>query len=251
MLIKLTDSFQVPIGIRFLFHSGLSILPHHFLSLLFNNNRNFKYKGLNFSDSVFSIWVKLQFWAEAQQCVTRWYPCGIQRLVSTYSNCHWRGHSVLEVKSQRTKICLNFNFGGGGSLLELKSESAKICLTFNFREGGVVNQIPEQSVVRNLSTNFAFASQIVTDSLSHTTYVETNKKSLNIEAAVCETQSFPMLHFQFAEVSYLKVTTIKDVFREDVPGTQMCWILHFYTSLESEQGNTSTLKPREPAWSVI
>ena len=52
--------------------------------------------------------------------------------------------------------------------------------------------------------------------------METNKKSLNIEAAVCETQSFPMLHFQFAEVSYLKVTTIKDVFREDVPGTQMC-----------------------------
>ena len=102
-----------------------------------------------------------------------------------------------------------FQFWGGGGLLELKSESAK-------------NQIPEQSVVRNLSTNFAFASQIVTDSLSHTTYVETNKKSLNIKAAVCETQSFPMLHFQFAEVSYLKVTTIKDVFREDVPGTQMC-----------------------------
>ena len=43
--------------------------------------------------------------------------------------------------------------------------------------GGVLNQIPEQGVVRNLSTNFALplsGSFCITDSLSHTTYVETN-----------------------------------------------------------------------------
>ena len=49
------------------------------------------------------------------------------------------GYSETE-KSQSAKICLNFNFRGGGlgggySETE-KSQSAKICLNFNFRGGG-------------------------------------------------------------------------------------------------------------------
>ena len=42
------------------------------------------------------------------------------------------------------------------------------------------NQIPEQGAVRNLSTNFALplsGSLCITDSLSHTTYVETNNRN--------------------------------------------------------------------------
>ena len=69
--------------------------------------------------------------------------------------------------------------GGGGGVLEVKSQSAKICLNLNFQVGGVVlNQIPEQGVVRNFSTHFALplsGSLCITDSLSHITYVETNK----------------------------------------------------------------------------
>ena len=87
---------------------------------------------------------------------------------------------VLEVKSQSAKICLNFNFqGGGGGVLKVKPQSAKICLNFNFQGGGgVLNQIPEQDVLRNLSTHFALplsGSLCITDSLSHTTYVETKQ----------------------------------------------------------------------------
>ena len=93
------------------------------------------------------------------------------------------GGCVLEVKSQSAKICLNFNFlGEGVCVLEVKFQSAKICLNFNFQRGGegVLNQIPEQGVVRNLSTNFALplsGSFCITDSLSHTTYVETKNIS--------------------------------------------------------------------------
>ena len=90
---------------------------------------------------------------------TRWYPWGIQRLVSTYSN--WPTGQ------------------GEGFVMNVKTQSAKICLNFNFqRGGGVLNQISEQGVLRNLSTNFALplsGSLCITDSLSHTTYVQTNK----------------------------------------------------------------------------
>ena len=50
------------------------------------------------------------------------------------------GYSETE-KSQSAKICLNFNFRGGGvleSILKLKSQSAKISDNFHFRGGGKV-----------------------------------------------------------------------------------------------------------------
>ena len=78
-----------------------------------------------------------------------------------------------------------FQFLGGGEGLlfwKSKTQSAMICLNFKFFLGGggraVLNQIPEQDVLRNLSTNFALplsGSLCITDSLSHTMYVETNE----------------------------------------------------------------------------
>ena len=107
---------------------------------------------------------------------TRWYPWGIQRLVSTYSNRHWDKGGGGGSGSQNSKCqdLPKFQFSGGGGVLEVKSQSAKICLNFNFfgGGGGVLNQIPEQGVVRNLSTNFSLplsGSLCITDSVSDTT----------------------------------------------------------------------------------
>ena len=111
----------------------------------------------------------------------------------------WWWCSVV-VKTQSAKICLNFNFLkgggvfcssqyskcqdlskfklGGGVFCSSQNSSANIWPTFHFREGGVLYQIPEQGVLANLSKNFAlpcyFLEGLITDSLSHTTYVETD-----------------------------------------------------------------------------
>ena len=110
------------------------------------------------------------------------------------------GYSETE-KSQSAKICLNFNFrGGGGNSETEKSQSAKICLIFNFFWGGGYSET-EKSQSAKICLNFNFfwggrgilnfrigvfcriwtkfsttpAGSCITDSLSHTTYVETNK----------------------------------------------------------------------------
>ena len=50
---------------------------------------------------------------------------------------HGTNCTVEKRKSQSAKICLNFNFqGGGGYSATEKSQSAKICLNFNFFWGG-------------------------------------------------------------------------------------------------------------------
>ena len=109
-------------------------------------------------------------------------------------------------KSQSAKICLNFNFQGGGGYSETeKSQSAKICLNFNFWGGGVggwglggilklkvtkCQDLPKFQflgggggilnfrigVFCRIWTKFSTtpAGSCITDSLSHTTYVETN-----------------------------------------------------------------------------
>ena len=47
----------------------------------------------------------------------RWYPWGIQPLVSTYFNCHWgEGFGVRSVLDSGKKIRV-FNFVGGGGVL--------------------------------------------------------------------------------------------------------------------------------------
>ena len=44
---------------------------------------------------------------------------------------------LCQVKTQSAKICLNFNFwGGGGTICQVKTQCAKICLNFNFQVGG-------------------------------------------------------------------------------------------------------------------
>ena len=108
------------------------------------------------------------------------------------------GGILCQVKTQSTKICLNFNFRGGrgvgGTLCQVKTKSAKICLNFNFRGGGY--SLPSQNLKCQDLSKFQFwvggsvprlgapsefwtkfpttpASYCITDSLSHTTYVET------------------------------------------------------------------------------
>ena len=128
---------------------------------------------------------------------TRWYPWGIQRLVSAYSNrqnpkCQdlpkfqFSGGGHCQVKTQSAKICLNFN--GGGRILS--SQNSK-CLNFNFGGwgsaksklkvprsplisifgvGGVLDQISEQGVLPNLSINSALplsGSLCITDIVSY------------------------------------------------------------------------------------
>ena len=76
----------------------------------------------------------------------------------------------------------HLHFEGGRYSGVVKTQSAKICLNFNFRGGGgggaLWSEIPERGSLENLDTNLlcvqkpACASQI---SLSHTTYVETNE----------------------------------------------------------------------------
>ena len=107
--------------------------------------------------------------------ITRWYPWGdtvislhILQLPLT-GGCSGKG----QIWTQERK--LEF---GGRVFWKVKTQSSKICLNFNFLgEGGILKQIPEQGVLRILSTNFALPLSVclcITDSLSHTTYVETN-----------------------------------------------------------------------------
>ena len=93
------------------------------------------------------------------------YPRGIQKSVSTY-DLPDSGPPVGEysgVKTENTqsgKICLNFNFrGGGGSLV------------WNSREG-LSGEFGHKFTVWGKCTETCLC---ITDSLSHTTYVETNE----------------------------------------------------------------------------
>ena len=125
---------------------------------------------------------------------TRWYQCS-----------GGGGLVFCQIITQSAQICQNVNFqGGGGGVLpsqnskcpdlpkfqfsgvggwgwrfcQVKTQSAKICLNFNFQGGGGLDQISEQGVLPNLSTNSALplsGTLCITDSLSHTTYVEINK----------------------------------------------------------------------------
>ena len=88
------------------------------------------------------------------------------------------------VSTGDTEISLHIRSpGGGGGILQSNTESAKICLNFNFRgEGGgaLWSEIPERGFLENLDKNLLFEVNCtetclcITDSLSHTTYVETN-----------------------------------------------------------------------------
>ena len=84
-----------------------------------------------------------------------------------------------------------FQFSGGWRYCQqVKTEntqSAKICLNFNFRMGGG-GVCSESGALSEFRTKFSTtpASSCITDSLSHTTYVETNKTrycSQDFEAA--------------------------------------------------------------------
>ena len=83
------------------------------------------------------------------------------------------------VKTQITKICLNFNFLEEGYSGVVKTQSAKICLNFNFPGGGFFDLKFQRGVFWRIWTQIYCAYTetclCITDSLSHTMCVETNK----------------------------------------------------------------------------
>ena len=87
------------------------------------------------------------------------------------------GYSVIE-NTQSPKIWLNFNFRGGGYSVIQNTQSPKICLNFNFRGGGGILYY-RIGVFCRIWTKFSTtpAGSCITDSLSHTMYVETKKWS--------------------------------------------------------------------------
>ena len=113
--------------------------------------------------------------------LTRWYPWGIQRLVSTYSNLYmgWGGQKSYSLKlgvgdggwceigqmwTQRKK----FEFGGGRSDVKCQNPKCQDLSKFQYSGGGGVmwNQISLQGWSEEFGQNFleaqlAFASQIV------------------------------------------------------------------------------------------
>ena len=124
---------------------------------------------------------------------TRRYPWGIQRLVST----HQLQHNPKVPRS--VQICI-WGLGGwrvGGCVVQTKStQSAKICPNLNFRREGegrgswfrpTFLKYLSGGTQGILSTNFAMpysGRPCITDSLSHTTCVETNKRYQSIQDLV-------------------------------------------------------------------
>ena len=114
--------------------------------------------------SLFPKWTVVQMWyvnAFRLTKLMRWYPWGIQQLVSTYSNRHWLGGGWsgkgqiwtqerksefwkfgvggggdLESQNPKCQDLPKFQFLGGGVIWKVKTQSAKIRLNFNFWEGG-------------------------------------------------------------------------------------------------------------------
>ena len=128
---------------------------------------------------------------------------------------------ILKLKSQSGKICPNFNFRGGGGgggvggILKLKSQSAKISDNFHFQGGGeegILKLYFRIGVFCRIWTKISTtpAGSCITDSLSHTTYVETNKKEkvklidCNILLSCAHSTSTKMLH-NFMIISMLQL----------------------------------------------
>ena len=85
------------------------------------------------------------------------------------------GGGILKLKSQSAKISDNFHFQGGGGILKLRSQSAKISDNFHFQGGGILKLYFRIGVFCRIWTKISTtpAGSCITDSLSHTTYVET------------------------------------------------------------------------------
>ena len=114
-----------------------------------------------------------------------------------------RGGTLCQVKTESAKICLDFNLGGGGEWYSLPSQNSKCqdLPRFQFSGGGGGGRwyslpsqnskcqdlpkfqfwgeggsVPRVGALSDFLTKFSTtpASYCITDSLSHTTYVETN-----------------------------------------------------------------------------
>ena len=89
------------------------------------------------------------------------------------------GYSVV-VKTQSAKICLNFNLGEGGRYsCQVKTQTAKIWPTFHFQGWGEYSWPGKNTLfllkwAKILPCQPHSGRPCIKDSLSHTTYVETN-----------------------------------------------------------------------------
>ena len=143
----------------------------------------FLYNPLPFAVKKFSMYTH---WLHIS---TRKYPRGIQKWVSTYvlpktgRGVSWGSQNSKYSKCQ-AKICLNLNWRGvgegeGGYSGVVKTQSAKSCQNFHFGGGGVFWTKSQFRVNWDFWTKISTTgdSYCITDSLSHTTYVETNRPS--------------------------------------------------------------------------
>ena len=116
---------------------------------------------------------------------TRWHSICLCVCVCVYQDLPKHqlvkggGYSVTE-NIQSPKICLNANLGGGYSVTE-NIQSPKICLNSKFRGGGGGILYYRIGVFCRICTKFSTtpAGSCITDSLSHTMYVETNDPEAN------------------------------------------------------------------------
>ena len=86
---------------------------------------------------------------------------------------------VLESQNPKCQDLPKFQFSGWGVFWKFKTQSDKICLNFNFGERDVLEQNSSLEVNSGIWSKISgsLACLCITDSLSHTMYVETNNIS--------------------------------------------------------------------------
>ena len=106
---------------------------------------------------------------------TRWYPQGIQELVSTYVLSKFQFSEGGVIQNWKCQNLTKFQFSGGsGYSWVVKTQSAKICLNFSFGGLGVLDKARIAHSWHFLSNNFAMPCHTLEALASPTTYVETN-----------------------------------------------------------------------------
>ena len=88
------------------------------------------------------------------------------------------GGGTLPSQNSKFQDLPKFQFWGWGVLCQVKTQSSKICLNFNFHGGGGYSTVLRVGHSQNFEPKFTVQPETclcITDSLSHTTYVETNK----------------------------------------------------------------------------
>ena len=123
-------------------------------------------------------------------------------------NFHFRGGGggILKLKSQSAKISDNFHFWGRGGILKLKSQSANISDNFHFwGEGGILKLYFRIGVFCRIWTKISTtpAGSCITDSLSHTTYVETNQAITELKPKPSESRKIAKYIYYYRQTEQI------------------------------------------------